>query len=185
MDNEKEKVKRYHVTHSLRFPSPIVKGLYYASIVMIAGAVVTLAFCLITGTRGTAMGLAAVVGMLGIIWMVASHFISENTYGLTTISFGEEYMMFYFGEDKFRLRWDKVVECGIEKTRRSYWVYASDHKLSEAEKKEFPQNVKDGVFYFDHYWNSWDEFMKFVPEQFREDLAARKAELGIKDKGRK
>lgn len=177
----KEKTKQFVVTQSLRFPNRVMKVLYYCSILMMAGAGGTVIACLMTGERGGKMGLAVIVGVLGIIWMVAAHFVSENSYGLSRISFGEEYMQFTSGEEKFRLKWENVDECGIEKTRRAFWVYASDHKLKAEEKKEFPENVDEGVFYFNYYWNTWEEFMKFVPERFKPELESKKAELGISD----
>lgn len=180
MENN-EKTKQFVVTQSLRFPNRIMKVLYYCSILMLAGAGGTVIACLMTGERGTKMGVAVIVGVLGIIWMVASHFVSENTYGFSRISFGEEFLQFTAGEEKFRLKWENIAECGIEKTRRAFWVYASDHKLKEDEKKEFPENVDEGVFYFNYYWNTWEEFMKFVPEKFKPELEKKKAELGISD----
>ena len=181
MAKEKEKAKQFVVTQSLRFPNPIMKALYYGSLVLLAAAVVTVVMCLVTGTRGAVMGTAVIAGMLGLIWCVSAHLVSENTYGLTRISFGEEYILFIAGEDNFRLKWENVAECDIVKTRRAYWVYASDHKVTEEEKNDFPENVSEGVFYFNYYWNTWEEFMKFVPEQFKSALEAKKAELGITD----
>ena len=67
------------------------------------------------------------------------------------------------------------MECGIEKTRFTRWVYASDHKLTPAERKEFPENVKQGVFYFDYAYNTWEEFMTYLPERFQAYMIAEKA----------
>ena len=181
MENENSRVKKFQVTQSLRMPSRALKFFYYGSFVLLGGGVLAVLFCLITGTRGMAMGIAAVAVFLGLIWNLAVHFISENSFGFSRISFGDEYIMFYFGEEKFRLKWVDVVECGIEKTRRSYWVYASDHAVTEKEKKEFPENVDEGVFYFNYYWNTWEEFMRFVPEKFKPELEAKKAEFAIQD----
>ncbi len=181
MEKEKGKTKLFVVTQSLRFPNPAVKILYYAGLVLLAAAAVAVAVCLVTGTRGVIMGVAVIAGVLGIIWALATRLISENTFGFARISFGDEFIQFTSGDDKFRLKWEDVVECGIEKTRRAYWVYASDHKVTDAEKKEFPENVDEGVFYFNYYWNTWEEFMKFVPEKFRPELEKKKAEFKISD----
>ena len=181
MENENSRVKKFQVTQSLRMPSRALKFFYYGSFVLLGGGAITVLLCLITGTRGVAMGVAAIAAFLGLIWNLAVHFISENSFGFSRISFGDEYIMFYFGEDKFKLKWADVVECGIEKTRRSYWVYASDHAVTEKEKKEFPENVDEGVFYFNYYWNTWEEFMKFVPEKFKPELEAKKSEFAIQD----
>ena len=182
MENQKGKTKQFVVTQSLRFPNTVMKVLYYCSLAMLSVAVVDIIYCLITGTRGNYMGFGAIIGLLGLIWVVSAHLVSENTYGLSRITFGDEYIQFISGDDKFRLKWADVVECGIEQTRRAFWVYASDHKVTEGEKKEFPENVEEGVFYFNYYWNSWEEFMKFVPEKFRAELTAKKAELKIAEK---
>ena len=181
MENQKGKTKQFIVTQSLRFPNAVMKVLYYCSLVMLTAAIVDIAVCLITGARGYYMGTGVIIGLFGLIWVVSAHLVSENTYGFTRISFGSEFIQFTSGDDKFRLKWDDVVECGIEKTRRAYWVYASDHKVSEAEKKEFPENVDEGVFYFNYFFNTWDEFMLFVPEKFKPELEAKKAEFKISD----
>ena len=78
MEN-KEKTKQFVVTQSLRFPNRIMKVLYYCSILMLSGAAGAIVMCLITGKRGTTMGLAVVCGMLGLIWFVAAHLVSENS----------------------------------------------------------------------------------------------------------
>lgn len=181
MENQKGKTKQFVVTQSLRFPNPVMKAMYYGALVLLSAAIIAIVYCLISGTRGVVMGTAAVAGMFGVIWVVSAHLISENTYSLARISFGEEFVQFISGDDKFRLKWEDVAECGIEKTRRAYWVYASDHKVTEAEKKEFPENVNEGVFYFNYYFNTWDEFMLFVPEKFKPELEKKKAEFKISD----
>ncbi len=181
MEKEKGKTKQFVVTQSLRFPNPAMKILYYAGLGMMAAAVAAVGICLVTGTRGTPMGVAVIAGIFGIIWVLATRLVSENTYGLARITFGDEFIQFISGDDKFRLKWEDVVECGIEKTRRAYWVYASDHKVTDVEKKEFPENVDEGVFYFNYYWNTWEEFMKFVPENFKAELEKKKAEFKISD----
>ena len=181
MEKEKGKTKLFVVTQSLRFPNPAVKILYYVGLAMLAAAAVAVVMCLVTGTRGVVMGTAVIAGVFGIIWTLATRLISENTFGFARISFGDEFIQFTSGDEKFRLKWCDVVECGIEKTRRAFWVYASDHKVTDAEKKEFPENVDEGVFYFNYYWNTWEEFMKFVPEKFKPELEKKKEAFSITD----
>jgi len=181
MANENGKVKKYKVTQSLRLPSRALKFFYYGSLVLLSASILDVAYCLISGTRGYVMGAGVIAFLFGLLWYVAVNLVNENSFGFTRISFGDQFAAFYVGEETFRLKWTDTVECGIEKTRRAYWVYASDHKLRDDEKKEFPENVDEGVFYFNYYWNTWEEFMKFVPEKFKPELEAKKAEFNITD----
>ena len=94
-----EKLKRYQVTQTLRFPSNIMKGFFYAGLVLLP---------------------------LGVIVAVLSFFIP------------------------------------------AWWCYVSDHELSEKEKKEFPEFVEKGVFYFSDADNTVEELKKFLPSRFSE-----------------
>ena len=173
-----EKLKRYQVTQCLRFVSKGVKALFYAGVILEAVSLIAIAVSLITGSR-TVIGLFIITGVLALIWMFAIRLMSDNTFGYANISFYEGGIIFRQSNapdsKHFTLRWCDCIECGIVKTRLSYWVYASDHKLSQAERKEFPENVEEGVFYFNYAYNTWEEFMTYLPEQFRAYMNAEKA----------
>lgn len=176
---EQEKLKRYQVTQSLRFSSAIIKALYYAGTVLIAlGALVVLLgfFTPLSSLRGAAI----IVMVISVIWIIAASFISENTFGGANISFTESGMIFRSDGEEYKLDWDKVRCCGLIKTRKAWWCYASDHELGDKEKREFPEFVEKGVFYFNYADNTWEEFMKFVPERFRDGLEREKGEKGVK-----
>ena len=180
---KQEKLKRFTVTQCMRFPSPIVKVIYYGGFCLIgAGAVIALVD-LILQTKAF-LGVAIIGAILGFIWIFASRFISENTYGYANVSFTEDCIIFRSDgtpdADVYKLRWDDCKTCGVIKTRRSWWCFVSDHELSKDERKEFPENVESGVFYFSYAANTWEEFIKFVPERFHAYLEAEKAANRIK-----
>lgn len=183
MENEKGKLKRFQVTHSVRFTSNTSKILYFFAIAVELAAILTIGFCVISHTQKF-LGVAVVFALLGVIWLFSIRLISQSRYGLANVSFHEIGMVFRANNsrdaEEYTLRWDDCVECGIEKTRMSYWVYASDHKLEPGERREFPQNAKDGVFYFNYAYNAWEEFMKFVPEKFRAGLENQRTEKKVK-----
>lgn len=176
---EQEKLKRYQVTQSLRFPSGIVKGLYYAGAALIAVGVIVLVLGFFTPLSAL-RGAAIIAIVLSVIWMIAASFISENTFGAANISFTESGIIFRSEGEEYKLSWDKVRFCGLIKTRRAWWCYASDHELGDKEKREFPEFVEKGVFYFNYADNTWEEFMKFVPERFRDGLEREKGEKAVK-----
>ena len=175
---ENKKLKRYQVTQCLRFVSKGIKALFYAGVILEAVSLIAIAVSLITGSR-TVIGLFIITGILALIWMFAIRLMSDNTFGYANISFYEGGIIFRQSNapdsKHFTLRWGDCIECGIVKTRLSYWVYASDHKLSQSERKEFPENVEEGVFYFNYAYNTWEEFMTYLPEQFRAYMNAEKA----------
>ena len=178
MANE-EKVKKYIVTRSLRMPSKWMKGFFCGGIIMAAIAVIMALLCLIGGTTKY-LGGACILAILAAIWIFMVAFNSSNHYGVSMISFGDVCIKFYYYKEEYKLAWEKVVSAGIEKTRLAYWVYLSDHELSEAEKKEFPEHVKDGVMYYGYEKNAWDEMMKFAPDSVKAQLEAAKAKTKIK-----
>lgn len=178
-----EKLKRYQVTQSIRFATKGTKVLFFAGMCLAAVSVLAIAIALIFGNKNI-LGVAVIGALLSVIWMFATRFMSESTFGFANVSFYDGGIIFRSSNatdaEHYTLRWCDCVACGLEKTRWSWWVYASDHELSDAERVEFPENVKDGVFYFNYAQNTWEEFMKFVPEQFREKLEAEKLENKIK-----
>lgn len=176
MDNKK--LKRYQVTQSLRFGSGFIKALFVFAVVMELAAIITLIISLINGNK-TLIGAGIIVGIVMFIWMFGIRLISDNTFGYANISFYEGGIIFRVSNapdaKHYTLRWSDCVECGIEKTRLAYWVYAADHKLTPAERKEFPEHVKEGVFYFNYAYNTWEEFMTYLPERFHAYMNAEKA----------
>lgn len=183
MENEKTKLRRFKVTQSLRFTDTVSKVLFYIALVVELFALMTIAWCIIRHTQKS-LGVAVILAVLGVIWLFAIRLISESRYGLANVSFHETGMVFRQSNapdaKEYLLRWTDCVEAGIEKTRMSFWVYVSDHKLDPSEKKEFPQRVKDGVFYFNYDYNAWEEFLMFVPESFRTQLEAEWTEKKVK-----
>ena len=179
----KEKLKRYQVTQSIRFATKGMKALFVVGLVLGAVSLITIAVSLLSGNH-TFLGAGIIFTLISFIWLFATRLMSESTFGYANVSFHEGGMIFRASNapdaPNYTLRWSDCVACGIEKTRLSYWVYASDHELAEDEKVEFPEHVKDGVFYFNYAGNTWEEFMKFVPEQFREELEAKKLASRIK-----
>lgn len=168
-----EKLKRYQVTQSLRFPSNIMKGFFYAGLVLLPlGITVALLGIFIPALEGL-RGVAIIVAVLSVIWLFAAKFISETSFGLANVSFTEQGIIFRTGGEhsvEHRLAWDDAVCCGMIKTRLSWWCFVSDHELADKEKKEFPEFVEKGVFYFSYADNTWAELMKFLPEQFKAQM---------------
>lgn len=179
MAENKEKVKKFIVTRSLRMPSKWMKGFFCGGIIMLAAAIVLALKCLFTGTTSS-LGVAVILALLSAIWIFMVYFNSANNYGVSMISFNESYIKFYYYKEEYKLAWEKVVSAGIEKTRLAYWVYLSDHELSADEKKEFPEHVKDGVMYYGYEKNAWDEMMLYAPESVKAELNAAKENTKIK-----
>ena len=183
MENKNNKLKRFHVTQSLRFGSTGVKLLFYAGVLLETAAVASICYCIGSGSKGL-LGVGVICAVLAAIWIIAVHMMSDNNYGLATVAFHEKGIVYKANgaaeTPEHLFRWDDCVECGIEKTRLSFWVYCSDHKLENSERKEFPENVKDGVFYFNYAYNTWEEFMKFVPERFKAQLETEWREKKVK-----
>lgn len=179
MSENKEKVKKYLVTRSLRMPNKWMKLFFCGGLAMAAVAVVLALGCLIKGTTD-GLGVAVILALLAVIWIFMVFFNSANNYGVSMISFNEVCIKFYYYQEEYRLDWENVVSAGIEKTRLAYWVYVSDHELSTEEKKEFPEHVKSGVMYYGYEKNAWDEMMKFAPEAIKAKLNGAKANTKIK-----
>ena len=168
-----EKLKRYQVTQSLRFPSNIMKGLFYAGLVLLPlGVIVAVLGIFIPALEGL-RGLSIIAAILAVIWLFAAKFISETSFGLANVSFTEQGIIFRTGgaeSVEHRLSWNDAVCCGMMKTRLSWWCYVSDHELADKEKKEFPEYVEKGVFYFGYADNTWEELMKFMPEKLKAQM---------------
>ncbi len=175
---KEEKLKRYQVTQCLRFPSLVMKIGFYTAMVLLSVSVVVIVLGFFTPLESL-RGAAAVAIVISALWMAAASFISASTFGMANISFTESGLIFRTGGENsvdYRLNWDDVCCCGLIKTRRAWWCYASDHELKAAERREFPEFAEKGVFYFNYYDMVWEEFMKFVPERFRAGLEKEKAE---------
>jgi len=180
------KETRFLVTQSIRFPHTAVKVMYYVMLGCIALTLALGLYSLLFRTTGP-LGIALILAVLSFLLFFFVSATSDQYFGRATVSFGEESIVFRSGDKSYRLDWDKIRVCGIEKTRRSFWLYCSDHSLSEKEKMEFPENVEKGVMYANYRLELYEEFMQYVPEKFKAPIEARKAELKIKDKpaGRK
>lgn len=168
-----EKLKRYRVTQSLRFPSNIIKVLFYTALALLPPCAVVLALGFFVDAAAPLRGVSIIVALLAFIWLFSAKFMSESNFGMANVSFTEDCVIFRTGgaeSVEYRLRWDEAECCGMIKTRLAWWCYVSDHELSAHEKKEFPEHAEKGVFYFNYADNTWEEFMKFVPERFRCEL---------------
>lgn len=175
-----EKLKRYRVTQSLRFPSNIMKGLFFAGLVLLPLCVVLVALSFFVGALVSLRGAAIIIAVLAVIWLFSSKFISESYFGMANVSFTKEKIIFRTGGEnnrEYTLAWEQAQCCGLIKTRWAWWCYVSDHELSERERKEFPEFTEKGVFYFNYADNTWEEFMKFVPERFRGGLESEKERM--------
>lgn len=175
MGKSSDKLRRFKVTQSLRLPGTAMKVFYYGGFALGAVSAVWLIYCLISGERFL-LGVAVVGAFLALIWLLAVHLMSESSFGLANIAFNNTGMVYRQNgapdAKEYTLRWDDCVEFGIEKTRHSFWVYGSDHELEDAERKNFPENVHDGVYYFNYAYNTWEEFLNYVPEKFKAALEA-------------
>ena len=168
-----EKLKRFRVTQTLRFPSNIMKGFFYAGLVLLPLGVIIAALSFFIPALEGVRGIAVIAAALSVIWLFAAKFISETNFGLANVSFTEQGIIFRTGGEhsvEHRLAWDDAVCCGMIKTRLSWWCFVSDHELAYKVKKEFPEFVEKGVFYFSYADNTWAELMKFLPEQFKEQM---------------
>lgn len=177
-----EKLKRFKVTQSIRFPSLIMKIIFYAGLVLLPLSVAVILLGLFIDALSGLRGLCIVLGILSVIWLFAARFISESNFGLANVSFTDQCIIFRTGGaegNEYRLDWSRAAACGMEKTRLSWWCYVSDHELAESEKREFPEFVEKGVFYFAYADNTWEEFFKFVPERFRGELESAKEAAGL------
>lgn len=177
-----DKLKRFQVTQTLRFPSNIMKVFFYAGLVLLPLGIIVITLGLFVDALAGVRGLAIILCVLSVIWLFAAKFISETSFGLANVSFTETCIIFRTGgadSAEHRLAWDDVKSCGMEKTRWAWWCYASDHELSDKEHREFPEFVEKGVFYFSYANNTWEEFMKFVPERFRDALESAKEAAGL------
>ena len=179
----KEKLKRFKVTQSLRFGGTGPKLLFYAGAVLELAAIITVITCLTLHKTGL-LGTGIIAAIIAFIWLFAVRMMSESSFGLAQIAFRDSGMVYRASGAKdapeYLMSWDDCRFGGIIKVRLSYWVYMSDHELSPAERRDFPDHVCDGVYYFNYADNTWEEFMKFVPEPFKSQLEAEKTEKGVR-----
>lgn len=165
-----EKLKRYQVTQSLRFQSNIIKGFFYAGLILLPLGIIIAVLGIFVQALEPFRGIAIIAAVLSVIWLFSAKFMSETNFGLANVSFTQQGIIFRTGGANSvdnRLDWNSAVCCGMEKTRWSWWCYVSDHELSAKERKEFPEFVEKGVFYFNYADNTWEEMMKFLPEKFK------------------
>lgn len=172
--------KRFRSTLSMRFPGTGIKIIYAIGVAFGAYAVIGGIIGLINGSS-VLLGTAALGVLMCFLWLFASRSISESVFCKSFVSFNEREMKYITPDKTYTLLWDDCSCCGIKKTFFTHWVYVSDHELEPAELKEFPENVKSGVMYFDYDTPTYQEFIKFVPERFAAQIEARKSELGIKE----
>lgn len=173
-----EKLKRYQVTQSLRFPSNIMKIFFFGGMVLLPLSIMVIVLGIFVDALAVVRGLCIILAVLSAIWMFSARSISESNFGMANVSFTDSKIIFRTGgEDntEYSLDWDEAVCAGMIKTRWAWWCYVSGHELSVREKKEFPEFTEKGVFYFNYADNTWEEFMKYVPERFRAGLEEAKA----------
>lgn len=92
-----EKLKRFRVTQTLRFPSNIMKGFFYAGLVLLPlGLVVAVLSFFVPALEGV-RGIAVIAAALSVIWLFAAKFISETNFGLANVSFTEQGIIFRTG----------------------------------------------------------------------------------------
>jgi len=169
-------MKKFMVTTTLRLPSNGLKVFFVGGLILAGASLVGLLYSLITWS-GTVLGPSILAALLSFLWLFAARAISESSFGRSLIGFDGKGIVFTAPKAEYNLRWDACRECGIMKNRRAKWCYASDHALGDKEKINFPENVEKGVMYFCYQPESWEEFMKFVPEKFKDGLNKRKTEL--------
>lgn len=175
-----EKEKKYRSTLSMRFPGTGVKVIFAVGVLFGVYAIVGGLVGLITWNT-ILMGTAALGLVLCFLWIFACRSISDTAYSKSFVAFDSREMRYLTQDNTYHLRWDDCVCCGIKKTPFTHWVYISDHELAESEFKEFPENAKPGVMYFDYDTPTYEEFSKFVPERFKTELDALKSEMKIKE----
>lgn len=177
-----DKMKKYQVTQTLRFPSNIMKAFFYAGLILLPLCIIVAVLGIFIDALAGVRGLAIILSVLSVIWLFAANYISETSFGLANVSFTESCIIFRTGGEnstEYRLAWSDAVCCGMEKTRRSWWCYVSDHELSDKERREFPEFVEKGVFYFSYADNTWEELMRFAPERLRGELDSAKKTAGL------
>lgn len=174
----KESIKKFKVTKSLRLQKGAMTVTFFAALALFAFAVVSLLVCLIIGELDKyILGLLVILAMVSALWIFAFKLISVNSYGFSMVSFGDKSMRFYLNEITDDLSWSSVADCGMIKNLWITWVYVSNHELDETERSHFPDNTGAGTFYFEYEENAFNEFMKYLPERFREEMLRRRDEL--------
>ena len=166
-------MKRFMVSTRLRLPSTGMKIFFAAGITLACVSACGLLYSLIARSDRL-LGPAIIAAIISFLWLFAVRAISESRFGGSIIGFDEDGILFQTSTNKYRLSWADCVECGVVRNRLAYWIYASDHRLGEKEKKNFPENVGKGVMYFNRQKQSLEEFMKFVPEKFKDELIAQR-----------
>lgn len=167
----KETIKKFKVTNSMRLSGSLMKILFFFALGLLAFAIVGLAVCLIGGLGDNyIIGLLVILGCVSGLWVFGFKLTSVNSFGFSMVSFGDRSMRFYLNENTDDLYWSNVTECGMLKNLWIKWVYISDHPLSAEEIKSFPDNTSGGTFYFEYEEAAFDEFMKYLPEEFHEKM---------------
>lgn len=167
----KESIKKFKVTNSLRLSGGFMKALFCFAVGLLVFAIVGVAVCVIGGLGDSyTIGLLVILGCVSGLWVFGFKLTSVNSFGFSMVSFGDRSMRFYLNEATDDLYWNKVEECGMLKNLWIKWVYISDHPLTDAEIKNFPDNTNGGTFYFEYDAEAFDEFMKYLPEEFHEKM---------------
>lgn len=166
-------MKRFMVSTKLRLPSNGMRVLFCIGVSLAVLSLVGLLYSLISSTD-TVLGPAIIAAVASFLWLFAVRAISEANFGGSVIGFDESGIEFKTSEQTYRLSWDDCTDCGMIRNLFARWIYASDHRLTDAEKKNFPENVEKGVMYFCYQKESWAEFVKFVPEQFRDEFGTQR-----------
>lgn len=178
----KESIKKFKVTKSLRLSGGLMKGIFFFAVALCIFALVSLAVCLIGGLGDNfIIGLLVILACVSALWSFGFKLVSVSSYGFSMVSFGDRSMRFYLNEATDDLYWNKVTNCGMIKNLWLKWVYISDHPLTAEELKSFPDNTDGGTFYFEYDDEAFEEFMKFLPENFREEMLKARDEMIKKD----
>lgn len=179
-----EKLKRYQVTQTLRFPSNIMKIFFYGGLVLLPLSALVIVLGIFVDALAGVRGLCIILMVLSAIWLFSARSISESNFGMANVSFTDSCIIFRTGGEnntEHSMRWDDAVCAGMIKTRWAWWCYVSDHELAEKERKEFPEFVEKGVYYFCYADNTWEELMRFVPDRLRIELKSAKKAAGLGD----
>lgn len=174
----KESIRKFKVTNSMRLSGGLMKGVFFFAVALLVFALVSLAVCVIGGLGDKyVIGLLVILAGVSGLWVFGFKLVSVNSFGFSMVSFGDRSMRFYLNEETDDLYWNKVTECGMAKNLWIKWVYISDHPLTPFELKSFPDNTNGGTFYFEYDDEAFEEFMKFLPEEFHETMLKARDEM--------
>lgn len=146
-----EKLKRFRVTQTLRFPSNIMKGFFYAGLVLLPlGLVVAVLSFFVPALEGV-RGIAVIAAALSVIWLFAAKFISETNFGLANVSFTEQGIIFRTGGAGQRRVSPELGRCGLLRQDQNALVVVVLCLRPRAERegeKGVPRVCRKGRFLF-------------------------------------